>query len=381
MNVHLIRSKEFNKEAYWDVINLLQNYPGPLKFIPSDEPITHQEINSTIWEDEESFKTQGKFSLNKEPTDLYKKIIFPKKDKILSWKNIFKSCNKYRKENDLGNQEVVFLLTDIANKKNWFSAGDEKKLNGFIHTANWEYYFPGADRRFPLAYQTATLVLQTLMFDNYKILMSTIHDKPIGCMMDFCENKEEIVHKMRTADICSDCLSHMQINNVPKKITIQAINIMEGVRTNMLFKQRFKLLQQPSEIEIRTNRYRLFLKDFGDLEIRLTPLEKTIYFLFLNHTKGIKLNHLHDHQQEVINIYSNISTLGSMEDITEKAKNLTDPLSNSASEKISKIKNKFERALGNEMAKHYCIQGENAELKKITLNRELVKPSFPIKFQ
>ena len=240
MNVHLIRSKEFNKEAYWDVINLIQKYPGPLKFIPSDEPITHQEINSTIWEDEESFKTQGKFSLNKEPTDLYKKIIFPKKDKILSWKNIFKSCNKYRKENDLGNQEVVFLLTDIANKKNWFSAGDEKKLNGFIHTANWEYYFPGAERRFPLAYQTATLVLQTLMFDNYKILMSTIHDKPIGCMMDFCENKEEIVHKMRTADICSDCLSHMQINNVPKKITIQAINIMEGVRTNMLFKQRFK---------------------------------------------------------------------------------------------------------------------------------------------
>ncbi|MBT5403243.1 MAG: hypothetical protein HOL28_07335, partial [Crocinitomicaceae bacterium] len=51
---------------------------------------------------------------------------------------------------------------------------------------------------------------------------------------------------------------------------------------------------------------------------------------------------------------------------------LVDPLSNSASEKISKIRKKFEVTVGEDMAQEYCIKGPNAGLKKINLNRELV---------
>jgi hypothetical protein len=47
--------------------------------------------------------------------------------------------------------------------------------------------------------------------------------------------------------------------------------------------------------------------------------------------------------------------------------------SNSAAEKISKIKAAFVKAIGDELAKNYYIQGGNGEVKKVGLDRDLVK--------
>ena len=46
--------------------------------------------------------------------------------------------------------------------------------------------------------------------------------------------------------------------------------------------------------------------------------------------------------------------------------------SNSAAEKISKIKKAFVKAIGEELAKNYYIQGGNGEVKNIALDRELL---------
>jgi hypothetical protein len=52
---------------------------------------------------------------------------------------------------------------------------------------------------------------------------------------------------------------------------------------------------------------------------------------------------------------------------------LTDPLENSLNEKISRIKSKFTRALGPELATHYYIAKERNETAyKIKIDRELV---------
>jgi hypothetical protein len=44
----------------------------------------------------------------------------------------------------------------------------------------------------------------------------------------------------------------------------------------------------------------------------------------------------------------------------------------SAVEKISKIKAAFVKAIGEDLAKHYYIQGDNGEVKKVSLVRSLV---------
>jgi hypothetical protein len=51
---------------------------------------------------------------------------------------------------------------------------------------------------------------------------------------------------------------------------------------------------------------------------------------------------------------------------------MTNITSNSAAEKISKIKKAFVKAIGEELAKNYYIQGGNGEVKKVNFGRELL---------
>ena len=169
-----------------------------------------------------------------------------------------------------------------------------------------------------------------------------------------------------------DCLEYMSTQNIPGSIFGQVFNIMSSVRESMLFKDRFKLTMVPSKMELRGHTQKIFLPDLGDIEIRLTPLEKTIYLFFLNHPEGVEMNYLPDHQEEISGIYQQLSNQATNEGIASSVEALVDPLSNSASEKISKIRRKFVAAVGEEMAQEYCIKGPNAGVKTIKLDRDLV---------
>jgi hypothetical protein len=59
-----------------------------------------------------------------------------------------------------------------------------------------------------------------------------------------------------------------------------------------------------------------------------------------------------------------------MDDRIDDIVNIT---TNSAFQKISKIKAAFVKAIGEELAKSYYIQGGNGEVKKIDLDRKLLK--------
>ena len=84
------------------------------------------------------------------------------------------------------------------------------------------------------------------------------------------------------------------------------------------------------------------------------------------------MNYLPDHQEEISGIYQQLSNQATNEGIASSVEALVDPLSNSASEKISKIRRKFVAAVGEEMAQEYCIKGPNAGVKTIKLDRNLV---------
>lgn len=370
MNVHLIRSEEFNVESYWDVLNLLQQFPGPINFIPSEEPISPEDIDSVTWDDEISYGKKERPKLSKIYCESDASE-FPKKINFISQESLFNLCDEYRIKNDIGDEEIVYILTDIINTERWFANFSENNLNGFVHTADWDYFFPGNDRRFPICYEISVLILQQLTFENQNELMKHVHYNPIGCMMDFCEEKKQVKYKMRTADICINCLDHLQ-KNISNNISLQSLEIMEGVRSNMLYKTRYQLNHEPSKLEIRGNQKKIFLTELGDLEIRLSPQEKTIYLLFLEHKDGLLINHLPDHEQEALSFYSSLSNNMTIEEDIASIKKLIDPHENNVSEKISRIKSKFNDAIGENMAKHYIIEGPNAGLKKISLNRNLV---------
>ena len=69
------------------------------------------------------FDKKNKLSFDlSEPSFKAEALQFPLKEEIISWEEIFRLCNEYRTKKDLGNEEYVFLLTDIANYNNWFSS-------------------------------------------------------------------------------------------------------------------------------------------------------------------------------------------------------------------------------------------------------------------
>ncbi len=118
--------------------------------------------------------------------------------------------------------------------------------------------------------------------------------------------------------------------------------------------------------------YRIFLPDYGNLEIIMTPLPKTVFLFFLLHPEGVMLKHLCDHREELLNIYKYLSYRETRRDEEQSIHELVDPTKNSINEKCSRIKEAFLRNFEERLAQNYYITGERGAEKGIRLNRDLV---------
>ena len=72
-----------------------------------------------------------------------------------------------------------------------------------------------------------------------------------------------------------------------------------------------------------------------------------------------------NHRNEIANIYEHLSHTGTRDEMRGRINDFVNVLSNSASEKISRIKRAFEEVIGPDLAKHYYIQGGNGESKRV----------------
>ena len=100
-----------------------------------------------------------------------------------------------------------------------------------------------------------------------------------------------------------------------------------------------------------TENYCITLPDYDNTEVRLEPIQKAIYLLFLRHAEGIRFKELPDYREEL-------------------AEDVTDPLNHSIIEKCARIKQVFKQITPHE---EYVITGQKGEVKRITLDRDLVE--------
>ena len=116
-----------------------------------------------------------------------------------------------------------------------------------------------------------------------------------------------------------------------------------------------------------TKDWRIILPDYNDMEIKMEPLVKAVYLLFLRHPEGIAFKQLPDYREELTRIYSGLTdrAMQSIEDVTN-------PMLNSINEKCARIRAAFVGQFDDYMAKSYYIDGERGEAKKIALPRNLV---------
>jgi hypothetical protein len=379
MKIHLIPDETLDADLYTRVLGLLQAIPGVNKFYPTElgklmlpeDMIEDQEIP-----DKDFFEKQRvmyQMIINESAYEMHSRRSwsFPHTRKAVRWRDLFNKVQEFRAEQQVPEGQFAILLTPTANQKNWFALLDEARpFNGFIHTDEWEHFI-ACEPAFPIAFEVVVLSLQHHLMEHYHQTPELRHERSIGCVSDLCMKKSDIILKMRTADICADCMQPLK-NRLSLPEIHHALAIMESLRMKMLFAQNFRQSSQPSRMVIQRGG-RIYLPDYGNLEIKFPTMEKAIYFLFLRHPEGIFISSLNEYKQELYDIYSRISSRGMMEDMRQRIDDLTNVLREQASVKISRIKRAFTDAVGQSLADHYIIQGDNAERKLIKIDRGLVE--------
>ena len=377
MNVHLLRSPEFEETAYRDLLNLLQSIPGALNFLASEAEDVTNTYGLKVFVDEDSFGDKVLFQQSVDQQSSWD-FEFPIERKIASWSDLFNQCRNYRLRNDIGDAEAVVLLTDITNDMNWFSSWENTENNYFVHTKDWPFFLGHTiDTRYPIAYELASNLLQKLMFDSLQDAVHHSHKSPKGCTMDFCRSKEDIILKLRTGDICDECIEVINVRGIDKNLVRHLFDIFDGVRQAMTFRSRAQLFNQPSRLEVRGHTQLIFLPDLGDLEVRLNPKERSLYLLYLNHPEGIPIVSLSDYREELLSLYRRLSTKSDPDNIDDAISRLINPLENNVNEVISRIRRKFLDTVGKPLADYYTIAGDRGDVKKIALDRRLVTGNAP----
>ena len=123
---------------------------------------------------------------------------------------------------------------------------------------------------------------------------------------------------------------------------------------------------------IITKDYRIVLPDYQDLEIKMEPIVKAVYLLFLNHPQGIAFKCLPEYRKELAGIYTKLRPMGLTDRALQSIEDVTNPLLNSINEKCARIRAAFLGEFDDYMAKSYYIDGPRGEAKKIALSRDLV---------
>lgn len=360
MEIHLLRSNEVSFELVQSIYNRIGTHKGPVKY---------------YWDEEHKYNEDEKQSahfeeniplLNKEEyTDSAGRAIFP-------WAILFECCESYREKKKIGKEDVVVLLTGYENKDFWFSAWESsEKRNFFIKTSEWEDLIK-ADPCYPIIYELVTIPITLAAFDTLEGEKKWAHYKPRGCVFDYCKHKREVQLRLRTADICQDC-SELLIERKTDPATIkQVFETLESIRSQMLFRERFRLTKSISPLEIDIRKRKIRFKDIGNLELKPGPRELAVYIFFMNHPEGVIFKQIDAHREEISFLYRQISKTDIESKIINTIEAMADHTNNTMQELVSKINEAIKDTIGAEAAKDYIIQGKKGEKFNIQLDRKLL---------
>jgi hypothetical protein len=351
MKIHLVRSEEVATSHFGAIADVILKFRGPVEFVVREEDVTENGIADVV------------------DIDL----------KTLSWDTLFGFCEDYRTKRHIPKDELVCLMTDHSNERNWFSSWDPSgKLNFFIQTSAWEN-FVEADPVYPVIYELATLPFFTLTCENLSDVLSKTHSSPKGCPFDMCQNKYDALLRLRTGDICLEHRDLFEIKDVPPAITKQIYKILDHVRNQILFRGRSRIIKElsPLIISYKTLRFPGFL----DSSVILNPKQMTVFRFFLANVEGVPFRHMTRprHIQKLTELYRNYSDSDESTVINRVNRiiNLREghQIENhnvELSQIINKINNKISDCVPTGLLEHYQITGDIGEPRLIKLDRNLI---------
>ena len=122
-----------------------------------------------------------------------------------------------------------------------------------------------------------------------------------------------------------------------------------------------------------TRDHRILLPERFDMEIRMHPLVKTVFLLFLRHPEGIRFGNLHNYRDELLSLYMGISGRNDRKELERSIDRLIDPKDNSIHEKAANLAATLARYFKPDALPAYKLTGKAGAPKRIRLDRSLVK--------
>ena len=138
--------------------------------------------------------------------------------------------------------------------------------------------------------------------------------------------------------------------------------------------------QQPGRAYVNTQG-KLVLPDEGEVQIKLTPMERTLYMLLLRYPTGINADELWRYWDELCEIYGSQTVYDDKDLIEDAVEGICDEEKVTWYTNVSRIKKKISDRLGKRAAEQYIIRrGEDGlyriSAKAVMASRENHLPRF-----
>ncbi len=199
---------------------------------------------------------------------------------VLSWETLFGYCENLRTSHKLAGEDYVVYMTAHGNSRNWFSSMDEGgRRNFFIQTSGW-HKFVEVESVYPVIYELVTIPLMVEIGGDLNGVVAMAHPSR-GCPFDYCKNKSEVLLRLRTADLCQECKNVMAEKGFKPDLARQIFELMDKVRTRVLFRSRLEILQGISPLNVKTkNKRQLVFTGYDVDPADLSPVEWHCIFSF-----------------------------------------------------------------------------------------------------
>ena len=248
---------------------------------------------------------------------------------------------------------------------------------GFIRTEDIHRGSDGTDKAINRFYPISSKCNEPIA-DQLHNISKQIHDETYNSGK-WLINKHKIDDEQRHFDIpprnadtrFNSQLGSESIDDLIDEVKERIVKLRQRGVSQFILEQLIHPDDRLSRLVV-TKDYRILLPDYNNMEIKMEPLAKAVYLLFLKHPEGIVFKCLPDYRKELAEIYVKLRPLGLSDRALQSIEDVTNPLLNSINEKCARIRGAFVGQFDDHMARHYYIDGRRGEAKKISLPRDLV---------
>jgi hypothetical protein len=250
----------------------------------------------------------------------------------------------------------------------------ERIQNGFIRTENIHKGRDGKDKAINRFYPITSHGSEALTDQLHRIgkqisLENHEHERLLGNGETFDDWGDSESHS--ADDSFNSQLEEENTDDLIEEVKERIAKLRQRGISQYILEQLIHPDDRLSRLII-TKDYRIMLPDYQNMEIKMEPLVKAVYLLFLRHPEGIVFKNLPDYRRELTKIYSEIRPCGLTDRALQSIEDVTNPMLNSINEKCARIRGAFVGQFDDHMARHYYIDGLRGKAKKIALPRDLV---------